>query len=134
MSCQPASPVAADIVRRMQAYFPSRGLIQHEWEKHGTCSGLSASEYFARVEQAFKGVRPPDAFNKLGGEEQLAVRNIEQDFATANHAPAAAFRISCHAQELVSLDVCLTKDLQYRSCGKSVRECPTTPVLVRPPK
>jgi ribonuclease T2 len=134
MNCGPVRPVAADIVRRMRQYFPSASLIQHEWAKHGTCSGLSAADYFAKVEQAFKAVQPPAQFRDLTQDQSLAVGDLEANFASANHAPAEAFRTSCHSKELVSVDVCMTKDLQFQACSKSVRECPVTPVLVRAPK
>jgi ribonuclease T2 len=134
MSCQTASPVASDLVRHMLEYFPSRGLIQHEWEKHGTCSGLSSQEYFAKVEQAFKAVQPPDQLKNLSSDKSLAPRDLDQSFADANHAPADAFRISCHAQELVGVEVCMSKDLKIQSCSRSLRECPASSVLMHPPK
>lgn len=126
-----ASPVATDIVRRMRQYFPSTGLIQHEWTTHGTCSGLSASNYFAKVEQAFKAVQLPDQFRNQSKDQMMAVGDIEAQFAATNHAPAGAFRVSCHNKELVGVEACLTKDLQFQACSKTARECPVTPVLVR---
>jgi ribonuclease T2 len=134
MSCSTASPVAAATVDHMLNYMPSRGLIQHEWQKHGTCSGLSAQEYFAKVEQAFKEVHVPEQYPKLDHEQQISVSDLEKSFAEANHAPAEAFRVSCHAGDLVSLEVCVDKDLQYRSCTQSVRECPVPQVEMRPPQ
>jgi len=134
MSCQTASPVAADLVRHMLEYFPSRGLIQHEWEKHGTCSGLSSQEYFAKVEQAFRSVQPPDQLKNLSSDKSLAPKDLDQSFADANHAPADAFRISCHAQELVGVEVCMSKDLKIQSCARSLRECPASAVLMHPVK
>jgi ribonuclease T2 len=130
MSCTPASPVAADIVRHMLEYFPSRGLIQHEWEKHGTCSGLSSQEYFAKVEQAFKSVQPPDRFKNLSSDKSFAPKDVDQSFAESNQASADAFRISCHAQELVGVEVCMSKDLKIQSCAISLRECPASSVLM----
>ena len=62
MSCSTASPVAADTVDHMLNFMPSRGLIQHEWKEHGTCSGLSAQEYFAKVELAFRNVHVPQQY------------------------------------------------------------------------
>src|SRR3982074_3790715 len=47
--CAPASPVPRAIVQSMLKYIPTESLIQHEWANHGTCSGLSAAEYFAAV-------------------------------------------------------------------------------------
>jgi ribonuclease T2 len=134
MSCQPARPVAADIVRHMLEYYPSRGLIQHEWEKHGTCSGLSAQDYFAKVEQAFKSVQPSDQFKDLSSDRSLAPKDVDQSFAESNHAPADAFRISCHARELVGVEVCMSKDLKIQSCSRSLRECPASSVLMHPLK
>lgn len=134
LNCGSASPVASDIVRRMRQYFPSNGLIQHEWATHGTCSGLSAADYFAKVEQAFKSVQLPDQFPNQGKDEMMAVGDIESQFAATNHASAGAFRISCHNKELVGVEVCLTKDLHLQACSKSARECPVTPIMVRATK
>ena len=134
MSCSTAPPVAAATVDHMLNFMPSRGLIQHEWQKHGTCSALSAQDYFARVEQAFKHVHVPEQYPKLDHEQQFSVQDLEKSFADANHAPPQAFRVSCHAGELVSLEVCLDKNLQYQSCTQSVRECPVNQVDMRPPQ
>jgi ribonuclease T2 len=59
VSCAPAHPVAHALVDHMLLYMPSRGLIQHEWAEHGTCSGLSPQDYFGEAEQAFKRVQIP---------------------------------------------------------------------------
>jgi ribonuclease T2 len=132
MSCSNAPPVATGTVDHMLNYMPSRGLIQHEWQEHGTCSGLSAAEYFGQAEQAFKSVHVPDQYSRLDHEQQLSVRDLENSFAEANHAPPESFRVSCHAGALVSLEVCVDKNLQYQSCTQSVRECPMNQVDMRP--
>jgi ribonuclease T2 len=116
----------------MLQYFPSRGLIQHEWTTHGSCSGFSSVDYFGKVEQAFNMVKIPDQYRDLDRGRQLSVREIEQSFASTNDGPAGAFRISCHAGELMGVEVCLNKDLQYQACTESARECPTAQVLMRP--
>jgi ribonuclease T2 len=134
MSCSNGSPVAAATVDHMLNYMPTRALIQHEWQKHGTCSGLTAQDYFAKVEKAYKNVHVPDQYSKLGREQQFSVSDIEKNFADVNGAPPQAFRISCHAEDLVGVDVCLDKNLQYRACTQSVRECPVNQVDMRPPQ
>ncbi|MGH9546007.1 MAG: ribonuclease T2 family protein [Terriglobales bacterium] len=134
MSCSTASPVATATVDHMLNFMPSRGLIQHEWQEHGTCTGLSAQDYFAKAEQAFKKVQVPEQYPKLDHSQRFSVAELEKSIADANHAPAGAFRISCHAGELVSLEVCVDKDLHYQSCTQSVRECPVNQVDMRPPR
>ena len=37
-------------------------------------------------------------------------------------------------EKLVSLEVCVDKNLQYQSCTQSVRECPVNQVDMRPPQ
>jgi ribonuclease T2 len=131
-NCGSASPVAGATVRHMLQYFPNRSLIQHEWTTHGTCSGLAAADYFGKVEQAYTSVKIPDQYRSLDHSQKLNLKDVEQSFASANGAPAGAFRISCHAGELVNVEVCLNKDLQYQACTASARECPSAQVLMRP--
>lgn len=134
MSCSNASPVAAATVDHMLNFMPSRSLIQHEWQKHGTCTGLSAQDYFAQAEQAFSHLQVPQQYRSLNHEQQFSVPDMEKAFAETNQAPLQAFRVSCHAGELVSLEICVDKNLQYRSCTESVRECPVNQVDMRPPQ
>jgi ribonuclease T2 len=131
ISCAPARPVAHALVDHMLLYMPSRGLIQHEWAEHGTCSGLSPQEYFNQAEQAFKSIKIPPQYHSLDHAQEFTVGDLEQSFASANHAAAAAFRASCHDGELVNLEVCLTKDLQFRGCGARARECAVDRVEMR---
>ena len=134
LSCAPARPVASDIVQHMLEYFPDKGLIQHEWAKHGTCSGLTSAQYFGKVEQAFKAVQVPDRYKKLNHSQQISEHDVEQDFAQANNAPAEAFRLSCHAEQLVALEACLDKDLHYQECPANTRKCRSSQVKLAPPK
>ena len=134
MDCAPARPVAKSTVDSMLRFYPNRGLVQHEWEKHGTCSNLSSTEYFNRVEQAFTAVKVPTQFSSLNHDQQFDVKQIEQSFAAANNAPASSFRISCHAGEMVGVEACLSKDLKYQACSASARECPASNVLMRAPR
>lgn len=134
MNCGPASPVAAAIVRHMSEYFPSKRLIQHEWQKHGTCSGLNASQYFSQVEQAYTAVQVPQRYRRLDHAQSITVHGIEQDFAQANNAPAGAFRVSCHAGDLVGVEVCMDKHLHYQACPRSARECRSNQVTLASPK
>lgn len=133
-NCGSARPVSQQIVRQMLAYFPSASLIQHEWARHGTCSGLSASDYFAGVEQAFKTAQVPDAYKNLQQQSTLGPHEIEANFANTNHAPEGAFRISCHNGELVGVEACMSKSLQFQACSESVRECSAKQVKVLPPR
>src|SRR5271157_1802189 len=111
---------------------PSRGLIQHEWAEHGTCSGLPPQEYFADVEKAFSAVQIPPEYRAPTQTISASPSEMEQKFSAANHAPAGAFRVTCSHSELVELEVCLTKDLHYRECGSGGRECRARQVTIPP--
>jgi ribonuclease T2 len=131
-SCAPAQPVSNEIVREMLPIMPARGLIQHEWARHGTCSGLAVQDYFGRVQQLYKQVKVPPQFQQPKQGFDISPRTLEQNFTQENNAPQGAFQVSCKNGDLVELDVCFTKDFQYRACGKSSARCHVPQVKVLP--
>ena len=132
MNCAPAQPVAQATVQHMLDIIPARGLIQHEWAEHGTCSGLPSQEYFADIENAFGAMQIPPEYRAPAQTISASPSEMEQKFAAANHAPTGAFRVTCSRSELVEMQVCLTKDLHYRECGSGVRTCRVRQVSIRP--
>jgi ribonuclease I len=77
------------------------------------------------VEQAFRRVQVPSEFQTLSTQTNFSVKDVEKNFASTNHAPEQAFRVSCHGSDLVNLEVCMSKDLDYQSCTGSVHEYTT---------
>ncbi len=130
-NCGPANPVANSIVQHMVTIMPSRSLIQHEWAKHGTCTGLATQDYFNQVQTAFRQVQIPPEYRNPAQAATASPSEIEQKFAQANNAPAGAFRVVCSKSDL-DVEVCLTKDLQYRQCGGSLRDCSAGQVTLPP--
>ena len=82
----------------------------------------------------FKSIQVPQKYPALKQNQEVSLSEIESSFASQNHAPEDAFRISCHAGDLVGLEVCLNKDLGFQACTQTVHECSGNQVLLRPTK
>jgi ribonuclease T2 len=129
------SPVSQSIVQTMLSYFPTAGLIQHEWQTHGTCTGLSATDYFALVRKARDSVKIPSDFQSPARAVTESPAQIEAAFAAANtNFPPKAFRTSCTAGALQDVRVCFNKDVSPRACSGSAGECPAPTIQVLPVK
>lgn len=51
--CGPAARFPSRLaLQGTQGLYPNEGLARHEWQKHGTCSGKSPTDYFADVRRA----------------------------------------------------------------------------------
>lgn len=130
--CASTPPVASSTVDHMMPIMPGKVLIQHEWAKHGTCSGLSTQDYFGAIEKLYTGLKVPDDFKKPSSSEQTNASRIEKEFATGNNAPEGAFRVSCPQNEFSAVEICISKDMQYQVCPTTLRECKAPKIEVRP--
>jgi ribonuclease T2 len=132
--CGPARPVSQEIVRATLAYIPTESLIQHEWDAHGTCAGLSPAEFFALVRRARDLVKIPDELNALSRELRLSPSEIEAKLAAANPSfPRGAFRVSCYRDgELQEVRIAFSKDISPRPAGSNAGSCPAPTIRMRP--
>ncbi len=134
-NCGPAGTLSQAIIQATLAYVPTEALIQHEWATHGTCSGLTAEDYFAALRKARDSMTVPPDLNQPSQNLQLSPARIESEVAAANPSfPKTAFRTSCYKKpaELQEVKVCLDKSLSPRACGSSAGECAAKTVTLLP--
>ncbi len=121
-------------LRKLYDIMPSAGLIRHQWRKHGACSGLSQDDYFAVLRAAREAVVVPARFRRLDGYLTVAPGEAETAFLQANPSlPADAVAVTCDRRYLREVRICLTKDLQFRSCPEvDRRDCRLARVVMPP--
>ncbi|HET9087355.1 MAG TPA: ribonuclease T2 [Acidobacteriaceae bacterium] len=102
---------------------PDPHLVAHEWATHGTCSGLTARQYFALVRQAFQSIRIPAPLTGPTQSKTMSATALKQSFTEVNSGMAADdIAISCHNRYLSAVEFCLSKDLHPIAC-QAVRDC-----------
>jgi ribonuclease T2 len=111
---------------------PTVSLVEHEWQTHGTCSGLGADDYFAQIHKAFAAVKIPQNIGTGNDASGVPPADLLARFASANPSyPAGSFALSCGNNRLTAVEICLTKNLQPEAC-QGVRSCRANVVKVTP--
>jgi ribonuclease T2 len=111
---------------------PTASLVEHEWQTHGTCSGMAADAYFAAIRKAFAGVKIPAGIGGGSDGDGVAPGDLIARFANANPSfPQGSIALSCGNNRLTAIEVCLTRDLQPESC-QGVRSCRANAMKVTP--
>lgn len=103
--------------------FPDLSLIQHEWTTHGTCSGLSADNYFALVRRVFTAFHAPPALQRPN--RQVIVRGSALKQAIESVNPGLTdneIALTCTGQYLKEVEECLTKEGKPQPCA-GIRDC-----------
>jgi ribonuclease T2 len=133
-SCDAPSPVTPANSQRMLPLMPSRQLIQHEWQTHGTCSGLDQITYFDTIQRARGGLRVPAGYTAPVQEINVSPVDVKRKFVAANPGFGEdSVRVLCSGRFLSEVRVCLSKELKPRSCGADLRDtCRVDPVIMRP--
>ncbi len=105
--------VSQKIVDGLADIMPGAGLVNHEWQKHGMCSGLNQASYFATLRRSSEAVTLPAS---LAGR-RLAPREIEAAFIAANpRMTETGIAVVCNRGLLQEVRICLTKALTFRRC------------------
>jgi ribonuclease T2 len=133
-ACRGQDATPADLDDEHGVY-PNDRLAAYEYRKHGTCTGLSAHDYFTTVRSVRTRLKIPEMFQAPSEQLKMAPEEIEQAFMTANanlHPDNMA--ISCSNGELVDVRFCLAKDLSsYAVCRKVARHtCQRASLVIAP--
>ncbi|WP_128254630.1 ribonuclease T2 family protein [Falsirhodobacter deserti] len=106
-------------------------LALHEWRKHGTCTGLSASGYYAQTRKAWNSVTLPPALQSLRHDRRLPASEVEEAFLSANPQMVAdGVTVTCDAGRIDEVRICMTRDLAPRTCAPDARrDCTRTAVM-----
>jgi len=121
--CQvPAPRLDRNIVGSALDLMPSPRLIFHEWDRHGTCSGLSQHAFFEAVRKARAVVKIPLEFTEL--DKPIAVKpdDVAEAFVKANAGLSrTGLAVACDSKRLSEVRVCLNKDFSFRDCAEVAR-------------
>jgi ribonuclease T2 len=133
--CQvPAPRLNRNTMTSMLDLMPAPRLIYHEWDSHGTCSGLAAEAYFELVRKAREAVRIPETYTAPKTSLTVTPDDVEEAFVKANPGLSrTAIAVTCGSSRLSEVRICLGKDLKFRDCGEVDRRACKRDKLLMPP-
>jgi ribonuclease T2 len=117
--------VPQTVIDGMLDVMPSKGLIIHQYRKHGTCSGLEPDGYFDLARQLFKSIRIPDRFVNPFETQYLSPEELVDDLVDSNPGlKPDMVAVSCGGpgNRLKEVRICFTREGKLRSCGANEDE------------
>jgi ribonuclease T2 len=112
---------------------PDLSLLKHEWDKHGTCSGIGPQRFFAMEHQAFHSLKIPPQIEQVDHEISMTPDAILGLFAESNPGfPRGSILLSCGRNHLTAIEACFSKDLKPIAC-QGLHTCRANAVKITPP-
>jgi ribonuclease T2 len=113
---------------------PAPRLIFNEWDRHGTCSGLSPRAYFETVRKARAAVKIPLEYTDLKEPLGVTPGAAAEAFIKANPGLSpSAIAIGCDSKRLTEVRLCLSKDLHFHDCPEIAKRSCSRDQLIMPP-
>ena len=105
--------------------YPNDKLFDHEWEKHGTCTGLTPVEYLQLGKELKAAVAIPAEFRSPEKAFRSDRAGLKTLFSAANPGfDPAAFEVSCSGsgRYLKEIYVCFARDGQPTACSAEMQK------------
>jgi ribonuclease T2 len=133
--CQvPAPRLDRNIVASMLDLMPARRLVYHQWDKHGTCSGLNQRAYFETIRKARAQVKIPEEYLELTRVLTVTPNAVEEAFIKANPGlTRAGIAVTCNSHRMSEVRICLSRDFRFRDCHEIDRRACRRSEVVMPP-
>lgn len=133
--CDSDADVSSVDLAGARGIYPTDGLAAYEYRKHGACTGLDPSDYFAAVRVARDGIVIPPELQGARGWRRMGPEAIRQAFIGVNaNMRTDNIAVTCAGGQLVDIRVCLSKTLKaFATCPRVARNsCRRDSILVAP--
>jgi ribonuclease T2 len=112
---------------------PSPGLVIHEWDRHGTCTGLAPGGYFDAVRKARAAVKIPPDYLDLAAPILVSPDALAEAFVKINPGlTRAEMAVVCDKTRLSEIRICMSKDFSFRDCAEVARRGCTRDKIAMP--
>lgn len=131
--CGRTQRVPDELVERMLPLMPSEKLVQHQWRKHGSCSGMAVGEYFLQTERARRRIVIPETLDVIDKPLESSIDGIEKAFMEVNPGlRSQGIALQCSGRWLSEVRICFDHDFQFRDCGLDIRDRCRSQLTIRP--
>jgi ribonuclease T2 len=111
---------------------PDLPLLQHEWDKHGTCAAVGPERFFAMERKAYGLLYLPADLKVPTQARTLETAEVLRDLQRINPGfPPGSILLSCKEGKLTAVEACFTKDLKPMRC-QGLHSCESTDLQVQP--
>lgn len=129
--------VAEKTIDSVMDIMPSRGLIIHQWRRHGVCSALPQEQYFGLIRQLFGGLTVPEKYRAPVKDIVTSPEALKQDLLNANPGlDEAMVGVYCGNRRdrahLVDVRICYSREGRPMSCTMDPRRQCRAKTLVLP--
>lgn len=120
--------------KELRGIMPDAGLRQHEWKKHGRCSGLDATAYFSLISREFMQLKIPPLLQPQGRDAVVQRDTVITELRRLNPSlPERGIVLRCEKKGrpplLSEIRLCLTTEGKPTECAGNFR--PNCPVAVQ---
>ena len=85
-------------------------IVRHEWQQHGTCSGLSGDAYFALIRKAYESVRIPQLFKAPAASFATTSGQLKHAFEGSNpQLNDSEMAVQLRTRYLNAVEICIAK-------------------------
>jgi ribonuclease T2 len=114
--------VPDQLINQMLDIMPAKKLVIHEYQKHGTCSGLSPEAYFGLARKLYTSIKLPERFQSPGAWQTVTPDEVLGDFMKNNpQIKPEMIAVSCggSGSQLKEVHICMSRDGQPAACGRN---------------
>ncbi|MDZ4792025.1 MAG: ribonuclease [Hyphomicrobiales bacterium] len=112
--------VSNEIIAEMMDIMPGKGLIIHQYRKHGSCSGLSPEQYFGISRTLYESIKIPERYKRPDAPVNTTPDEVEKAFMDANpQLNADMLAVSCKGEFVQEVRVCFSRDRKPTKCGSN---------------